>query len=757
MLIGLSIYSLFLVVPTQSAEVLRNLIARDTSFFVVFWSVSWPPTLLAVALTCVTTCILPTSATKNKCIPIAVAYSSPFLITALAIALAVFNQALDLSRVAAFCIVALTVLGLLIPSLLRSASNYVFERSQFQAYASWSIYGLLFSAVLAALVLPFLGPEYLVFSTRAIGCLGIIAIFAAVVTVGLALLTVAFDKTPIPILTTLLGVGTALWLLQINDNHRIRLLERHHWGWTHGERKNIAINAITDRSLEEWVGRRSDRDQFKSYPVFVFSAEGGGIYAAYHAAHTLARLRDKWPLFSEHILALSTVSGGSVGAALFTLLSQEMGTESPTVRCSGKTRSMEDLVDRFFGDDHLAPLMFMNLGPGFLQRIFPGKIYSYDSALGLEYSLQVSWSKLAEECNFKSKDAFEKGLRNYLWTTASRTPALFFNTTDEATGGPVVINTASLGLNMFQPSWDLGLGPDIRLSTAAVLSSRYPFVTSAGWFNGRKHNTFGRLREQRIFLDDGGIYENSGSELLTKILYEVKRLVASIDRDRHPDVDPQNEYCGNLNGTSEIVLCAGSIGDAGFVANNEYTRAMQLIRQENSKAADDIQGAIEDTEESFASAQIGSKFWPQLAEGPLGALLAAREYRSREALKMLMRLYRLNPWAQASNLPFSPYNNEYYLAFPLDAETPDLPLGWQLSDRTMRFLARRSGDENYCEGGSAIPDPDIPAKQVEFLRVMTTMKERFDGTLNVWHSGCSQRRILDMDPNKKRTGEPNSR
>ncbi len=56
------------------------------------------------------------------------------------------------------------------------------------------------------------------------------------------------------------------------------------------------------------------------YPVFIIAAEGGGIYAASAAATMLAILQDAVPEFSEHVFAISGVSGGAIGAAIFRAL-----------------------------------------------------------------------------------------------------------------------------------------------------------------------------------------------------------------------------------------------------------------------------------------------------------------------------------------------------------------------------------------------------------------------------------------------------
>ncbi|MGA7787379.1 MAG: hypothetical protein WCA56_04345, partial [Xanthobacteraceae bacterium] len=60
------------------------------------------------------------------------------------------------------------------------------------------------------------------------------------------------------------------------------------------------------------------------YPVFIIAAEGGGIYAASAISTLLAKLQDAEPEFSKHVFAISGVSGGSLGAAIFQALDHRM-------------------------------------------------------------------------------------------------------------------------------------------------------------------------------------------------------------------------------------------------------------------------------------------------------------------------------------------------------------------------------------------------------------------------------------------------
>jgi len=59
------------------------------------------------------------------------------------------------------------------------------------------------------------------------------------------------------------------------------------------------------------------------YPVFIVSAEGGGIRAAFWTAGLLCAIQDEEPGFANHVLGISGVSGGSLGAATFAALVAE--------------------------------------------------------------------------------------------------------------------------------------------------------------------------------------------------------------------------------------------------------------------------------------------------------------------------------------------------------------------------------------------------------------------------------------------------
>ncbi len=82
------------------------------------------------------------------------------------------------------------------------------------------------------------------------------------------------------------------------------------------ERPKAAMKSAAEE-FERWYESRPNLEAYDEYPVYLVAAQGGGMYAAYQTAIFLARLQDNCPAFRNHLFAISSVSGGSVGAATF--------------------------------------------------------------------------------------------------------------------------------------------------------------------------------------------------------------------------------------------------------------------------------------------------------------------------------------------------------------------------------------------------------------------------------------------------------
>ncbi len=200
------------------------------------------------------------------------------------------------------------------------------------------------------------------------------------------------------------------------------------------------------------AGLRKDLERYahSRYPVYIVAAEGGGISAAYHVAAVLARLQDRCPNFAQHVFAISSVSGGSLGAAVFGGLSEAMAQNAPPTECQRHpaSKEFERLTDDLLAEDHLSPLIWGLLFPDFLQRFFPFEIPSLDRARWLERSFEFSWRHFVP--SFYFEQPFLKRYR-----PGNAVPALFMNTTEVGTGQRIVLTGYELDQRV-----DGGRAPD---------------------------------------------------------------------------------------------------------------------------------------------------------------------------------------------------------------------------------------------------------------------------------------------------------
>src|SRR5262249_51650522 len=133
-------------------------------------------------------------------------------------------------------------------------------------------------------------------------------------------------------------------------------------------------NWYTQRQKELTV-KNSD-----TIPIIVIAAEGGGIRAMEWTGLMLEQLNNL-PGFYDHVYAISGVSGGGVGAALY----NAFYADEKRTTLNGNTDS---LLFESLRDDFLSPVTAAFLYPESFQSILPFKIPVFDRARYLE----DSWS-----------------------------------------------------------------------------------------------------------------------------------------------------------------------------------------------------------------------------------------------------------------------------------------------------------------------------------------------------------------------------
>ncbi|OKO72127.1 hypothetical protein [Bradyrhizobium sp. NAS96.2] len=337
-------------------------------------------------------------------------------------------------------------------------------------------------------------------------------------------LVILSRKTRIPLVGAVACVAIITNVFALNDNHPIR--------------RNDESNRTDDvqPAFGKWLGSRPDRKDFPSYPVLLVSAEGGGIRAAYFTAVTLARIVDSCPRSANHIFAISGVSGGAIGAAIFAAAMKARPPDPSDARCdlqSARSHRYEDAVSEVLSDDHLSPLLIRMLTGDAFQQALPFSITNFDRQLGLEFSLERSFLRV-----FK-KDVLSEPLYGFAPSVQFPSiPFLFLNTTRVEDGlrvtfSPLYFRTEQYGGADDWHAVDYLLGPPI--SAAAGTSARFPLISPPGYFVSRTVKQAVVDGQQTWVPDtafvgkknryvDGGYFDNSGAPTLLELYRELNQV-----------------------------------------------------------------------------------------------------------------------------------------------------------------------------------------------------------------------------------------
>jgi predicted acylesterase/phospholipase RssA len=334
--------------------------------------------------------------------------------------------------------------------------------------------------------------------------------------------------TKMPLMLILLIAGVAFAGFDINDNHQLR------GAGTAIPTVDAALAASAQTAptyyretvdLGDWIASRRDWQQYEHYPIFLVATEGGGIRAAYFTASVLAALQEKCPAFAQHTLAISSVSGGSVGAAVFAGEAADQLSNVRGVGCNLGAIESGVLVERarnVLATDLLSPLLGAALFPDALQRILPLPIEEFDRARALEFALEDSWRRNTPPCRTCDPNRMSSKVEAMYPREEVRRPVphLFLNTTEAGTGLSKPFATWDIGelalperhrtkreanalpVPRLVPLQDRIATDSVPLSAAAMVSARFPYLTPAARVGDAGHYV------------DGGYFENSGTWLV---------------------------------------------------------------------------------------------------------------------------------------------------------------------------------------------------------------------------------------------------
>jgi hypothetical protein len=344
-----------------------------------------------------------------------------------------------------------------------------------------------------------------------------------------------------------------------NDNHQVRQLPGKPVEWRQ------PFN-------EHFSGWRALRNAGEEYPIFVVAAEGGGIRAAYWTAAVLSQIEDMNPGFACHLFAISGVSGGSLGGAVFAALVADLLRDGE-LRCDGSSSPRQTLLTprahEVLKQDFLAPTLAGLLFPDVAQRFLPfsqetagGRLALPDRARYLEESWETAQRRFGQpfQALWQRTDPAQPDPRYQV-------PALFLNGTWVENGGRVVTtNVDTQDSSAFVRLDDmLGcLGRNIRLSTAAHMSARFTYISPAGTVrvaDPQRCQAAEGGPGAALHVVDGGYFENSGAHTASEILEELSwprsiSLIVSNNPDNPNSADarrPSEETAPGVRPFGEIL------------------------------------------------------------------------------------------------------------------------------------------------------------------------------------------------------------
>lgn len=304
-----------------------------------------------------------------------------------------------------------------------------------------------------------------------------------------------------------------------------------------GTEVEVDPDALGLRSVGAAFDAWRDRNPQIDVPVVV-AAQGGGLFAGYHAAYDMAQRQDNSfgadIRFADRIFAISGVSGGSFGSAVFWAIRQSRVCEDvQPENANCYTEAVQSILAR----DYLSAPVHRMLYLDNFDSLVPWSVFrdtpvDRGNLLTERVNDAVNhWLHRNGKTDPEDLDLLKTGLRSS-WQAEGVGPLLFLNTTDLQTGDRVVqspVDCFIAGCPIATHDPRLGAQSarviianadeqprDLTVGEAAVLSARFPIVTPPGRYRECADATCSNPVQKQIA--DGGYFDNTGLETVSDIL-----------------------------------------------------------------------------------------------------------------------------------------------------------------------------------------------------------------------------------------------
>ncbi|MFK7956794.1 MAG: hypothetical protein AB8B96_11945 [Lysobacterales bacterium] len=461
------------------------------------------------------------------------------------------------------------------------------------------------------------------------------------------LITFAGTFSRVPLLTLMVLLAMVLHAYQVNNNHYVRQCPEM---TSFGDPADCPAAAKAsepknrqqplERYWAQWYAGLTPND-----PIFLVSAEGGGIRAAAWTAMVLSQISDQsGGRFDRHVFAASGVSGGSLGIATYVgLIKARKALETfsiPDDRCH-RGQPMLCATVAILQQDFLSPNLVNLFFVDTLQRFLPARMM-VDRGQRLEESWALSWD------NTFAKDNIGNPLEEpfdalYPKQGETHLPLALLNTTVVQSGDRLIQTPFSLfDADRFGEVFPGArnshnyLPTSMPLNAAVHNSARFTYISPAGTVAYKRGD-----KTRHMQLVDGGYFENSG----TVTLGDIYR----------------------------------------WMRSEGVQNPITIIHISNDSAVPSILGNRKDVCPAKAQSpgdednELSNKLAGE-ASAPIQALLNTRTARGENARQQLAQRVGGDDKAQLMHFRLCDGDNQ-------------LPLGWALSDRAWEEMGRQLGIE----------------------------------------------------------------
>lgn len=337
-----------------------------------------------------------------------------------------------------------------------------------------------------------------------------------------------------------------------------------------------------DEYFYKWViNRQEDIEKSNNYPVYIVAGEGGGSRAAFWTNTVLSKLHDETNKeFTEHLFAVSSVSGSSFGAAAHIAFLDKLKTY-PNLEAQRIERI------EAFAQNYLSSSIASLLGKDFWITCIPyinrlWNVRDRAKRLESEWSCYVEQSFGDDAMNINAK-VLDKDYLSFWKDSSYSIPLYFPNTTRVEDGKRGIISPVIIGdecIDAIDVIKNLPKNKSIKMSTAALLSARFPYINPGGKISGLGHFV------------DGGYYENAAAQTVQAIWNTCKKKIANIpSKDNtlfqklefriilifNGENTYNSELKGQLSNISQLTIPISSIGN---VRSGHTQRSYKLLERE---------------------------------------------------------------------------------------------------------------------------------------------------------------------------------